>query len=313
MIAEHHRLSTPGLRVGAVAAAVALTLGAVAAILGWAAGRATAPSPPQRAASTLAIAGPAHVSLPSNWVPGQATATGIRGIDPKTTAVFSLFAGLRAHGLVMFGQPDDPSLIPSVLRETLARTPGEPRTGLLAGRRAWLYAGVPLTVRDNLIDVTVVPTTAGVLTIACVASPSVWAAASGCASDVQQITVDGASPVPPAEMSSQWRLLVALTQLEGARATARKRLQAATTPRAQARVARRVGAAYGSAVTAVAPHADGSQAETIVSLLRQTGEGYERLAAAATAGQGRKYDAARAAIRKSEAALADALAQLQRN
>jgi hypothetical protein len=312
MIAEN-RLSAPGMRVGAVAAAVALALGAVAAILGWAAGRSAAPSPPQAPAHTSAVAGPARVTLPPQWVPTDAGATGIRDLDPKTTAVFSLFAGLRANGLVMFGVPDDPTLIPSTLRAALGRPPGEPRSGLLAGRRAWLYSSVPLKVRDTLMDITVVPTTAGVLTVACAASPSVWAAASGCASDVQQIALDGAESVPPAQMSSQVHLLAGLAELEGARTAAQKALQDAKTPKAQARAAARVGDAYGAAVRAITPYADGGVAATILSLLGQTDEAYDRLAQAAAAGQKQRYDAARAAIRKSEAALADALADLNRD
>jgi hypothetical protein len=253
------------------------------------------------------------VTLPAHWLPAAATASAIRGLDPKTTAVFSLFTGLRAHGLVMFGQPDDPTLIPGALRETLAQTPPKPRTGLLAGRAAWLYAGLPLNVRDALMDVTVVPTTAGVLTIACVASPSVWAAASRCASDVQEIALKGAESVAPAQVSSQVHLLAALTVLDRALGSPQKELLAARLPADQAKAAEKISVAYRAAVRSMPPLADDRDAATIVALLGRIGDDYQLLAGAASAGRRRQYDAARAAIRKSEAALAEALTQLRRN
>jgi hypothetical protein len=251
------------------------------------------------------------VTVPAKWIPSPSSSTGIRGLDPATTTVFTLSPGLRAFAVVTFAEADDASLIPAPLRGVLELGSSDPQTGKLAGQPAWQYAALPLDRRDGLIDVTTVATGAGVLSVACLASRSVWAAASGCASEVRRIALDGTGVVAPADMRFRLDLAATLKPLAKARASGQAALRAAGTPDEQAAAAGRLSAAYGTAAEALGPAPAEPQGAPVVTLIGRIRDGYGRLSESAAAGAARRYDAARSAVAKAEAALADALAGLQ--
>ena len=308
------RPSRSAARVRTAAAAIGVMTIAAAGFIGWAVGRAATPEPTRAPAFRAADAGPARVTIPSDWVPAAAAASGVRGLDPDATATFSLSPGLRAFGLVSFSRPDDASLVPSALRTVLEEPPTSPKTGLLAGRPAWQYPGLPTTLRDGLMDVSVVATSEGVLTVACVASRSVWAAASSCASDVRSIALEGGRVLTPPDLVFRVALDGALAELEESRTDGQAALRAARTRKAQTAAARGLATAHSSAATALAASApDGEAAATVGGLLRRTADGYDRLADAAAAGSVRRYDAARTAVREAEAGLAEALVRMEEN
>ena len=300
-------------RARSAASAVAVTSIAAAAFLGWSVGRAAnpAPAPESSPAQRAIVAGPARVTLPPDWSPAELSATGLKGLDPASTSAFTVSPGLRAFGLVMFGTPDLPSLIPGPLQGVLRRPPAAPEATVLAGRQAWLYPAVPTARGDGLIDITVLPTSAGVLVVACVASRSIWAAASGCGSDVQGIALESGRVLPAVELVFRLQLRLALTRLDRARSAGDVALRAALTPNAQAAASRRLAGAYRAAAQAVAPSAARVEAAgTIVALLRRTRAVYGRISQAAAAGSTRRYNAARAELRKVERRLSQALATL---
>jgi hypothetical protein len=161
------------------------------------------------------------------------------------------------------------------------------------------------------MDLTVLPTSAGVLAVACVAPRFAWSAAVGCAAAIKRVNVSGAAIfTPAANLSFRLRLPAVVAALDRARVSDREALRDARTRPGQARIAARLARAHRAAVAAVRPLA-ADQGAPLLLALQATGTAYDRLARAAAHGWPSRYRASRLAVSRADARLTRALRDLE--
>jgi hypothetical protein len=289
--------------------ALGIVLVAAAGLAGWV-GRAA--SVPQRAAPEapprVIDLGAVSVSVPSTWDAAGARVDGVAhaGAD---AAAFAPLPGLSARALIVLAPFDDPTLVPEPLR---ALATGAPHRTALAGLPAWSYRRQ--TTRDGRVaQVTVAPTTAGSLTVVCIAQEAAWSGAVGCAEDLGPATTRGATPlVPSRSLAFRRGLSPVFERLNARRGELRARLRAAPTRRGQARFSAKLGRAHERSLVALSPRTPATgAARRVVTELRRTARAYRRLSVAAQQGWPARYRLARLAISRSDRALARAVAQVR--
>lgn len=298
------------LRRGLLAAAAIAVI--IAALVGWALRAASTSQPPPPVAQPLsAKAGPVAVTVDGAWATARSV-PGVSGLDPKATAAFTPASGLRAYAFVTLAPVGDTSLLPAPVRALMPDTLPKPRPTELLGMPAWHYTEQQIA-GDRTIEVTVVPSTAGVLAVACIAPRESWVAALGCAGGVRQLSLrDGAWLEPGPDLAAQARLPATVAALDARRVPLRKQLQAANTRGAQARFARRLSRAYAAAAATLAPVTRAkSPADNVVNALRGTAAAQGKMSAAAAAGQPKRYRNAKRAVKRGDAALKRALARAE--
>jgi hypothetical protein len=285
----------------------------LAAVLGWRAGSATTSRTPTVSGDSRAMRlGPAHLTLPVEWTPVNPASALLPGLDPSLTHAFEVVPGLSGNALLSLAAPADRSLIPSSLRRLLKAAPGTPRSTLLAGHSAWSYLTVATLRRGTVMDITVLPTSAGVLAVACVAARAAFEVVAGCERDVQRVSVPGARMLAPSPgVAFSLRVGPALERLNHLRGLGGRALRAARSQGAQARALRAVAIAYTGAADGLAPLAPGNGAPAgLVAALRDAARAYQVTGAAAAAGAYRDYTAGRTAVRAAEAGVSAALARV---
>jgi hypothetical protein len=296
----------PRLRwsVGRLAAAVAVGI-AVAALTGaWTSRTLSGIGQPKAPASRVVDAGPAHVVVPAAWEPAGPY-TALAGPAPKQLAVLSASAAAPTLAVVTFGAADDRSLIPRTLRAlvplALLR---QPRVASLAGRPAWVYRALETPGRRLVMDVTVLPTTAGVLAIGCAWPVDFRGESRDCASSVKSVSVRGAATLTPsASVALAVELPAVIAGLDHARADGRAALSRARTPRAQAAAAHRLARQH-LVVAEELRTAFGTAARPLIGGLEDSGHAYAALGTAASDGATARFRAARREIRNAETKLA---------
>jgi hypothetical protein len=237
----------------------------VAAVAGgvWA-GIATTPTERPHEPATRAVrAGAASVEVPGRW-------RNFRSTDSGDTVIHDAPGG----AIIAIGPAGDRSLVPAALRE---RVRGRPRPTLLAGHRAWRYDG----------GVTVLPTSAGVLGVACGAR---------CTASIETVSVPGgAILVPSSDLALRLTAPATLEALDRARVDGRAELAQARTAGGRSRAAARLARAHRDAAEALRPVATSA---ALPDALAELAYGY------AAWGRGR----ARARVDTAEVRLTRALA-----
>jgi hypothetical protein len=296
----------PALLAAAALATIALAVLA-GAWIGHLAGSGGRAAP---AATRLVDVGGARLVVPADWQTAPLRSAGIGGLDPATTAVFVTYEGAPARAIVTLAPIDDASLLPPALRTATAEPAPRAQTTRLAGHPAWLYSDLRTASGDRTMDVTVLPTTAGALAVACV-SPTAWSASgSECAAPVEAVGLRAAGTlVPSRDLALRLRLPAVLETLDAVRVHARDELGRAATPAAQARWAGKLTRGYGAAADSLRPVA-GTAGAALVRRLRDAARAYSRLALAATIGSPYAFSAARDAIHRAEARLTASVATL---
>jgi len=296
----------PRLRASFLAASAALVV--VAALAGWAGHhvRADAPSTLRPAAPRSIELGPVALSAPGAWTPARVQVPGLPDRGPRT-ATYAPTPGLSARAVLTLAPLGDATLLPKPLR-ALAGT-ARPRRSTIAGLPAWKYQ--PLELHDGrMAQVTVAPTTAGSLTVLCVAPKLSWSGAVGCADELADGSLEGATPLAPSRsLAFRQQLVPVIAALGDRRATLRTSLRRASTPRGQARFAARLGRTYERAAARLAPRAIGSDgSKRLVTTLERTARAYRRLSLAAARRQPVRSRRSAAAIRRADRALKRAVA-----
>jgi hypothetical protein len=294
-----------------IVAALALVCIVVAALAGWGLGR-TLRSPPTdaAAASRRVTIGHARLQVPSTWTPIKVTSAHIPGVDAGSTRAFRIDDGLRQRVFLTFAAPSDRRLIPSSLRRALRPPFGAPVPRLLAGHRAWWYPDIATARRHVAMSLTVLPTSAGVLAVAC--TSGAVADAGNCDQDIAQIALSQARVLRP-RPETAFRLAVSsvLTRLHEGRAALVRELAAARDAHAQARALLAIGNAYVIAARRLDPFASGpGRASDAVTALRETASAYEAAGTAASAQASGSYFVAQSAVEAAESRLAKVLTQL---
>jgi hypothetical protein len=275
---------------------------AVAILAGLALGRALAP---ERSAATTRIvhAGAARLVVPSEWRTVGVHSAGVPGLAANVTAAFAPSPGLPWRVAATMTPADDPSLLPSGVRNALPGPVPRPIPTQLAGRRAWLYSGLLIGDRDWLTDVTVLPTTAGVLALVCGSPADAWSV-GGCSGATDAISLRALPTLlPSADLALQIRLPGVLAKLDEARVRGRAALRRALTPADQARWARFLADQHRLAAAALRPVAPPSSA-SLLARLASTARAYSDLAHAARSGSAHNFFAARRVVDRAELELA---------
>jgi hypothetical protein len=143
--------------------------------------------------------------------------------------------------------------------------------------RAYHYAGLVHPEVARLLDMYVAPTTAGTVTVACLAQ-AVASLLDDCWSVVSRLSIAKGRPLAPGRAAAFREVLAdRVAVLDAEDATARRRLDDATTPAEQARAVADLPAAYRGAAAAGAAIAPSPPAwpRMIVEGLQQTGAAYE--------------------------------------
>jgi hypothetical protein len=273
----------------------------VAAAGGWWLGGATREETPALARDAVVAVGAIQVELESTWVSSQS----VPGLPVVGAEVLAPAPGLADRALLVTGEAADASLIPAGLRAELPARLPEPRRWALAGLPAWTYG--PLLDEGRMIEVTVAPTTAGVLALACSTPAASWSAWLECGDGVLAAAVgDARALVPTAELGFRQAAGPILRRLDAERVAGRARLSARRPAAATA-----LATAHREAATALAPFAVAGAPAAAVTAMRDAARGYDALAAAAHRRDRSRFVAARARVSESEAALAAALARLR--
>ena len=153
--------------------------------------------------------------------------------------------------------PDDPSLLPGPMLLAAGGTPS-PELSRTSGRAAWSYYLRGRRARTR-ISVLVLPTTGGVVTVACTADEGyAFPVALDCEEALTSLQLT-AAPLPPAPETAV-RIVAPRTiaRLDDVRKAARRVLASTRSPRRRAAAARRIASAYAAAARRLAPLARGA-------------------------------------------------------
>jgi hypothetical protein len=301
----------PAARVAVLAAMAVLALGLAALVGVWAGHRAT---PVEHAGPrpTVVRIGAAELTVSAGWRAASLSSAGIPGLPAGRTLAFASSPGLVGRAVVLFAPVDDASLVPQPLRRLLAGARLRSRAARLGGLPAWSYGQVSATGSDRLIGVTVMPTTSGVVAIACTAPEVERIVMALCDSGVDSVALRGATAlVPSPSLATALRLPAVVHRLDRERVAHRAALGRAATANGQALAARRLAADYADAAAALRHPADRSGA-SLVQHLSSVRDAYAALARAAGARSVKAFRVARRAVGSAEAGLTDAVAGVPR-
>jgi hypothetical protein len=284
---------------------IAAILGiAIAAALGWMLGGRLTAEPPVATAPNdqLASLGPLRFDVDGSWAPVAATGrTGVRDV-----AVFAPVAGLPGRTWIARAPADDQTLVPAGIQARLARPLGTPQRAPVAGHAAWSYGTLPLRSGGSL-ELTVLPTTGGVVLVGCEAATSWWSTVAGCSRSVRAI--GGATALKPAaNLPFRAHVGKVVRVLNRKRLWAERALLRARTPGGQRAAALRLARAHRAAAAALAPLVPKrGRAADVVRRLGTSAAAYHALGYAAGRHWRARYAAARKRAHRADAALRQAL------
>ncbi len=268
-----------------------------------------------------ASAGPVELSFPSSWqrLAGAPTIPGLAFAQPLALASGSAanaYGGSSGQRLLAGEVPaSGPSLLPAAVTAALSGTLPHPQPVRLGALEAYRYSGLSLHGLAQPLTLYAVPTSGGVVTIACVGSA---AASSGsqCAQIAATLKLNGTTAFGLAPSTQYATALAgAFGALHSALNTASARLHTASSAAAQAAAATQLAAAYTAASRALArlslsPAVQSINANLAASLAALSRD-YAALATAARAGNEAAYARAERAIGSGGARTASALAALR--
>jgi hypothetical protein len=268
--------------------------------------------PPRLAVPRTVWVGPAQLKLNGAWEPVRSGAPAVPGTDPAQTRAFAPYPGLAAFAVLTTGRAGDASLIPEGIRAALPRAPGEPGRARVGGHSAWVYRALPAGGRGLVMDLYVLPSSAGTIAVACVASRLSRSAISDCGQKVEGVRVPGGDVLPVgADVAFLQHLPTVLPQFDRSRVQGRAALKRARTRGRQAAAARGLARSHGRAATALAPFgAKGHPSGRAVRAIGRARDAYAALGAAAATGRPGRYRAARSNVRRADRDLRRALAAL---
>jgi hypothetical protein len=297
--------------LGAVALLVALAAVAIAAglLVGGSSSGSSAPKP-----TNFASAGPIQLRYTSRWQIGSGAPSvpGLRFSNPVKLLH-------RGHGGLTAGEVADaggPALLGASFRRNVlgGLPPAVPvRLGAL---EAYRYQGIRVRGLAGPLTLYVVPTSAGVATIACAGSTTATSTfENDCSQVAATLRVVGARAFPLGPSSDYARRLSSIfATLRASSSAPLAKLRAARTPAGQASAARRLAAAYGTASGQVSRAAGTplvrDAGAAVSAALHQIADGYSSAARAAGAADSAGYRRAEGQIKAGSSALAAALKQL---
>jgi serine/threonine protein kinase len=306
------------LAAGAVAL-LALAVAAAIVIGGGDGGGGPQPPAPTPAAPEQATASGIGLRHPATWRPTEAGPDALPGTDAKWPIALAPPGAPEGTRLLAGRLPSEgPTLLPKDLVAALPGEPPAPTLVRLGKADAYRYTGLAPRGSDRRADVYVIPTSSGVVTLACVAPGSPQASFSAdCERSVESLAISSGDvyPLGPDRQFAK-RLNGAMRTLNARRATLRKRMRSEQRAAGQADVATDLARAFttaagtvaaGRASPAVAP-----DRAAIVKAMRRTATRYRALAKAADRDDRRAYNRARPDVRRAEDGVRSALRHLDR-
>ena len=266
-----------------------------------------APPPPPPAEPRIGLAsGVAKLPLPVDWRP-----LGRRSSLPGFGQATAVRAG-GAEAALDIRAPENPLLLPASVVDAAGPPPALPVVRGDDGRTAWRYV-LPGGAPGTQVVAFALPTTGGVVTIACAAAPRRLRAASDtCERAVATIRLKGAQALPPAsETAAAIAAPAVVARLNRVRRAERRHLAATTSPRARRRAAGRVAAAYAAAARDLRPLAGGG-ARRLPTALDDLARAHRRLGEASRRRRPAAARRAGARIQAGERRLEARLAALRR-
>jgi hypothetical protein len=300
------RHASPWLPAVAAFLAVAAA-GTLAALAGSRVAAGIKPAKPASPPDRIASVGPARLVVPADWRPVPPSSAGVAGLEAGRAAVFQPASRPGTRVVAVFDPTVAPSLIPDELRPAAVLAEGAPTRARVRGWPAWVYRADLAGVGGRGGSVTALPTTAGVLGVACT-SVADRQADSDCASELGSVTVPGASAlVPSRSLALALQLPAVIDRLNRGRSTHRAWLKGARTNESQAEAARRLGADHRAAARSLL-RVGGPAAAPLMRDLNNVGDAYKALARAADDAVPAEFASAATGIRHAEALLAGGLA-----
>jgi hypothetical protein len=244
-------------------------------------------------------AGAATLTLPDGWRTTEAPA------PPGTVAARTTGNGEPALALIAFGRPGDASLVPPALRHAVRGLRRDSSRARLAGYRAWSYTG---RSSSRAVRVSVLPSSRGVLGVACLAaSPR---SADQCAAVVRSVSIArGRILDPTPETALRLRAPEVLATLDSVRVHAHLELRDTRTAAMQTAWAREIARAHETALASLRPFV-GSRRMPLTDALAEAAGAYAALAHAAGKSSPARFNAARANAIEADGAVASAVSGL---
>jgi hypothetical protein len=296
---------------------VAAVVAIAAAIVGFLAGGSGGGGSDVPENNSSASSGPVALTFPNTWqqgggpapIPGYKFENAI-SLEPKAgTAGGSLSAGTV--------NANTPTLLPEAFLSALGGAPPKADAVQLGDLQAYRYKDLQPKGYPNQLNIYAVPTTAGVVTVAC---SSAGAQAPTFENDCERVastlTLSGDAKAFPLGVPKAYvdGLNAALEKLQTQRKAALSKLKSAKTPAAQASASRQAAAAYAGAIKShpksVPPQVAQADAK-ILAALRDGQKGYTTMAAGAAADNKSRYRQGTSQVKKADAALEKALKQLE--
>ena len=234
---------------------------------------AAAPAPAAADSSRILTGDITRLPLPEGWEPRRSSR--LPGLEHAQSA-----RGLYSDVAIDTRMPDDPSLLPATMLRALGTAAPDPQRIRSGNRVAWAYHLSGPEGRTS-ISALVLPTTGGVVTIACLADAALSPfELTDCEAALARLELVGAAPLRPApETAVELVAGPVIARLDDERTAARQALATAGSPARREALALRLAAAYGAAARRLEPLARG-KARPLPRALAELARDYRALARA---------------------------------
>jgi hypothetical protein len=293
----------------AAGAGALVVLAVLAALAGALLGVLAHPGHSDPAATPTVSAGDVVLTVPSSWV-RDVGGPQLAGLDGPGTVSLDTGASRMSVGEV---PPGGPSLLPAAMTRNLAAPLPAPVAVRAGTVTAYGYVGLAQRRPRTWFDVYAVPTTGGVVTLACGVRARDNVLLGLAAEDCQEALLSlrltrGRALAPGPTTAFMLTIPRVIDRLAATRAAGRAELAATKGPVARSRAASSVSRAYAGARRALAPMSSGT-ADEVATLdhLAALAGAYGALAAAAAHSDASAFRTSSLAIRRSERALERAL------
>jgi hypothetical protein len=273
------------------------------------AGALTGNDKPATAGTAQASGAKVALSIPRGWaaVAPRTRVKSLRLVDPAQVAL----AGQAGDAGLLLGIQRDPGprLLPEAFLATLPAVPANPDPVRLGEVVAQRYRGLEPRSSGRRMTLYVVPTSAGVATIACFApARSAREVLTRCEGAATTLRLTGADAYPLTPDRTYAATLDRIVQrLNPGRLARRGRIRAAQRPAHRARVAHQIGALFSAGARSVTrlrpPKAAAAANAAIAAAFTRAAKAYDRSASAIRAQDNRRNEAANRAVRDAEAAV----------
>jgi hypothetical protein len=253
------------------------------------------------------MSGVARLPLPAGWEPLRRRSS-LPGLDGATAV-----RGVHSAVALDIRAPEDSSLLPAdVVAASAGDLPAPRLRQLKGGRRAWRYE-IPGSRPSTRLVALALPTSGGVVTIACQAdAASIGRAGEECEGAMGGLRLDRAAELTPApETAVRIVLPATVARLNRQRRSGRRALAATRSPHGRSEAARRLARAYVTFADRLRPLAAG-EARRLMVAGAELAHAHRALAIASRRRDARSAERAGKAIETGERRLAPLLAAVSR-